>query len=41
MLTECSQKAMGLAHYEIIEDEGTYLGRNFWLSRRMGKGKKS
>lgn len=26
MLTEYIQKAMGLAHYEIIEDEGTYWG---------------
>ena len=26
MLTEYIQKAMGLAHYELIEDEGTYWG---------------
>lgn len=26
MLTEYIQKAMELAHYEIIEDEGTYWG---------------
>lgn len=26
MLTEYIQKTMGLAHYEIIEDEGTYWG---------------
>src|SRR4030067_295390 len=26
MLTEYVQKAMGIAHYEIIEEEGTYWG---------------
>ena len=39
MLTEYIQKAMGLAHYEIIEDEGTYWGEISDLQGVWGKAK--
>jgi predicted RNase H-like HicB family nuclease len=39
MLTEYIQKAMGLARYEIIEDEGTYWGEISGFQGVWGKAK--